>query len=385
MRAYKVAYSVGAVALVLAGAAQAALTGVKTGSLDQWSMTNGTISGSSCPTGFSCAPGLHDDGFMTRLVTHVSSGEQYFQTVVATPGASITDTQLQNKTYGDNSDFFSDENFVSFNNVSGILDKQHLFQIEKVTNPGTGTNPGSPVPVPAQTRNIIFTNHSVIGTGWAKDFVELTQTIEDVRDSANLRGQGNSFGDGFQLDFIYKQVGYSDGAAKLPDGKAMKITNYVPLGQDNNPNSDRQDFVLVETAGTFTKVGSVDLPDKPLLQVNPGQTLSWDTPDRVQAIWIGQDLKAAGSTFGYVGYTKWDDPFAANANSQNVNMFSLSSNFVDYSVDPVVGHRDSGDLRASTEWDPAVWGDVVTRTVLDTTNNPPTVTYSVTDPFAPVP
>lgn len=332
------AYSAGAVALVLAGAVQAQVT---KSVLDQWSVNNGTISAGSCAAGLTCAAPLTGDGFLTRLVTDTADGKQYYQTIVTMPGATATQAELDKLE-------FSDENLVSFNNNNGILDKQRIFQDQTVAIPGQ-----------ADTFHVLFTNGSVIGTGWATDFVDLTQTIEVPK----LIAGAAAGGDGFQTDFIYKSVGYNDiTQGKSPYGVAMKITNYVPIFTKGGAD-DRQDFVLVEKRGDFmTPAGSATLPNqRKLLPTDPDTlTLTWkgDTAagantgvvgDRVQALWIGQNLSAtAGQQFGFGAYTNFTD-------DKRISMFSLA--------DPL-GSAATGVSSPVLDWDPAVWGDLKTQGII---------------------
>lgn len=317
---YKTAYSVGAVALVLAGAAHAEPT---RNTLDNWTVNNGAITAGCAAASFtSCGAALTEDGFFSRLVVDQATGQQYFQTIVTMPGATAT-TAAERELLT-----FSDENLVSFSSNNGIIDKQRLYQVETLPIPLVGTH------------DVTFKNGSVIGTGWAKDFVELTQTISDNAD-------------GFQTDFIYKQVGYADEpSGRVPTGKGMKITSYVPI-----VGTDKQDFVLVEKQGDFVSTGSVTLPGP------TGGTLNWsgDTSpgdntgtrgDRVQALWVGQKLDVAGVQFGFTAFTNFE-PSAVPADAGRISVFSLSDT-------------------AATNWATGTWGDLNT-------------VGTITDPFMPVP
>lgn len=333
---YKMAYSVGAVALVLAGAAHAEPT---RNALDNWTVNNGTITAGCAAASFtSCGAALTEDGFFSRLVVDQATGQQYFQTIVTMPGATAT-TAADREMLA-----FSDENLVSFSSNNGIIDKQRLYQVETLNIPGTG-NPG--LGIPPDTHDVIFKNGSVIGTGWAKDFVELTQTISDPAATG---------GDGFQTDFIFKQVGYADQpSGRVPTGKGMKITSFVPI---DNSAGDNQDFVLVDKQGDFvTTSGSASLPGP------TGGTLNWsgDTAagvntgtrgDHIQALWLGQDISVAGTQFGFTAFTNFA-PSAVPADAGRISVFSLS--------DP-----------AATNWTTGTWGDLNT-------------VGTITDPFMPVP
>jgi hypothetical protein len=227
---------------------------------------------------------------------------------------------------------FADENFVSFSGSNGILDKQRIFQAQVLTDP-----------VKKTVHTLNFTNSSLVGTGWATDFVELTQAITDPT-ATN--------GDGFETNFAYKQVGYLNTSTitpRVPTGKAMKITSYIPIAG----NVDKQDFVFVSKQGDLvTPNGSVQLP-------NPAGTgtltLNWlgDTApgvntgvrgDHIQALWIGQNLDVAGGQFGFTAYSKLNP---SNAVTDRIGKFSL-------------------DSPAAVNWNATIWGNLSTIGTINT-------------------
>ncbi len=363
--------SLGAVTLVLAGAASAVTPGLSgdkspfgasTPVFDQWSVTNGTIDAAGCDTlntGFSCGDALKDNGFFSRIITDTVTGEMYFQTIVTEYDVTGAQATL------DDDLGFSDENFVSGSNNSGILDKQRLTQNELVIDEWL-----SPA---GESR---FENFTEIGTGWAGDYLVLTQTIADQNANTTL------FND-FQTDFVFHQDGYSDD----PDrGVGMKITQYVPLGQQNVASAhDSQDFVLVDMRGSYVPhSGSVFVASNEFDYQNQlaGGTVSWGSGDRIYATWIGQDFSAAvGQQFGFVAY----DNLTSAANDR-IQTFTLASSWHqdvsddtggDMNVVPGV-HTDENGVVVSATWDSSFWGNLATSGSLGGwgTNN-----ISISPPF----
>ncbi len=326
---YKIASSVGTVALLLAGAAHAE---PGRSALDQWTVNAGTITAAPCPGAAggsfsSCGTALSEKGFFSRLIVDSATGKQFFQTIITMPDATAATKADLDKLA------FADENFVSFSGSNGILDKQRIFQAQLVPKPGI-TDP----------HNVFFSNSSLVGTGWATDFVELTQAITDPSGANN--------GDGFETHFAYKQVGYLDTSTttpRVPTGKAMKITSYIPI----SGTADKQDFVFVSKQGDLVKPnGSVQLP-------NPAGTgtltLNWlgDTApgvntgvrgDHIQALWIGQNLNIAGGQFGFTAFSKLNP---SNVITDRIAKFSL-------------------DSPAAVNWDAAVWGNLNTTGTINT-------------------
>ncbi len=309
-KSYKLVYSAGSVALLLMGAAQAAVTTANT--FDKWSVSNGTIN-AACPTNFQCAAALSEPGFLSRMVTDGADGKQYFQTINTMQDATAATNAL-------NTLAFSNESVVSFGNVRGILDKQRINQVEIVPIPGT-----------SDRRELDFVNTAVIGSGWATDFVELTQSLKDVKSATSV-------GDGFQLDFIYKQVGLSDGVTQVPTGRAMKISTYVPLSVTP---TDRQDFVMVESSGTLTQAGSATLAPN---------NLTWSNGDRVRALWLGQNIALAGQTFGTASYSRFVNTTTSNV-AASINTFSFAN---------PLGNAVTGIPDPSINWSTGIWGDLKT-------------------------
>ena len=318
---YKAASSAGAVALVLSGSVLAAAP-----AFDSWTVSNGTIAGAACGSGvlagFSCGTAMTDLGFYQRMVTETSTGQQYFQTIITENNATAAGAPALDALV------FADESFVRTGNVNGIADKQRISQVSASTT---------------------FKASTTLNSGWAGESLKLTQTLNDTSDS-------------FQTDFIFRQEG---SAATSPSGvtaTGMKITAYVPI-----QGADKQDFVLVDLSGDYARIASnvaagkstVTLPATPTNLV-----MSWtnDTVkggsaaapagvigDRVQAVWIGQDLSTiVGQTFGFTSY----DNKTTVANDF-ISTFSLSN-------------------MAAVAWDTGVWGARAT-------------TGTITDPFQPWP
>lgn len=300
-KGYKAASSIGVAALVLSGAAIAV---VDQGSMDDWSVTNGTISaGCTFDGGTGCGGALVDKGFYQRMVQ--DGGITYFQTIITEDNATAAKGDLDSL-------LFSDESFVRTGNVSGILDKQRIS--ESVVNSGS-----------SPTTNTDFRASTQLGAGWAGDSLTLTQYLFDETDN-------------FQTDFIFKQTGPSGS----PTAKGMKITAYVPI-----ENGDDQDFVLVDIQGDYVNKGATNSVNL-VGDNNPG-TMTWnndDTPsfntgvvgDRIQAIWVGQNLNTiVGQLFGFTAYDNLDSP-----SNDYISVFSLTS------MDP-------------QNWDTAVWGDLNTQ------------------------
>lgn len=305
-KSYKAASSAGAVALVLSGSVMAAAP-----AFDAWTVSNGTINGGACQTGFSCGSAMSDVGFYQRMVTENTSGQVFFQTIITENNATAADASALNNLT------FADESFVRTGNVNGIADKQRISEVS-----GTTT----------------FKASTTLGSGWAGDKLTLTQSLKDTSDN-------------FQTDFIFSQKG----ASTAPTAKGMKITAYVPI-----QGTDKQDFVLVDLQGDYANVTSNVSGGKSTvtLPTTPSQTMSWTndtTPgtvgtagttegDRIQAVWVGQDLTTiVGQVFGFTSYNN-----LTSAANDFISTFSLTST-------------------AAVAWDTAVWGD---RTTSGTVTNP---------------
>ncbi len=333
----KAASSIGAVALVLAGTATAitpGLSGTKdpfgNGAMfDQWSVTSGTIEAAGCGhADFTCGAALQDKGFYMRLITDDATGEMYFQTIVTEFDAHAPTGDL------DNDLAFSDENFVSGSNNSGILDKQRITQVQDLMGDLNTTN-----------GTVRFENFTEIGTGWASDYLVLSQTIkEDLDDTTAYED--------FQTDFIFHQDGYSTDADK---GVGMKITQYVPIANDGPGGGyDRQDLVLVDLRGSYVPAGgSIHIDPTGFDSQNQlgGGTMEWNANDRIYATWIGQELDdVAGQQFGFVAYD--NDP---ETSGNRIQSFTLGDSWHD--VTKVPGDY-SGD--AGTTWSTSLWGSLNT-------------------------
>ncbi len=271
-KAFKAASSTGAAALVLSGAAMAA----PPISFDQWSVTSGDItvdiSGSTCPSGWTCSNPITGDGFYQRQISDGSN--DYFQTIITDKG-STCDPGAANCT-------FADESYVQTGNNSGLADKS---QINDSTTTGTLTES--------------FSGSVALLTGWAEngngDEVQIYQGLGAVDTAA----------EDFRTDFWLQQFGAS-GA----NGKIMRISSAVDI-EDSSGAS--QDFVLVDRSGTAAvNAGSVDL--------GADGTLSWLAGENVKATWVGQDMSNVADVnqeFGFTAYENLTTPGLVDA-------FSLS-------------------------------------------------------------
>lgn len=308
-KSFNVASSIGAVALVLSGSVMAAAP-----VFDNWTVNNGTITTGTCDTGFSCGTAMSDVGFYQRMVTNNSTNEVFFQTIITENNATATSAAALDNLV------FSDESFVRTGNVNGIADKQRISELN-----GTTT----------------FKASTTLGSGWAGDSLKLTQSLLDTSDN-------------FQTDFLFKQQGTGTNIT----AKGMKITAYVPI-----QGTDKQDFVLVSLQGDYAHVVSNPNAGKSTVTIpgSPAQVMSWtndttsgsigttgvDEGDKIQAVYIGQDLSTiVGQVFGFTSY----DNLTTAANDF-VSTFSLT------------------DMSA-VAWDTTVWGDRVTQ-------------GTITDPFTP--
>jgi len=264
-KAFKAASSVGAVALVLSGAAMAASP---TGAFNGWSVTSGVIAPTvACPTGFSCATAVTGDGFYQRQITD-SLGNDYFQTIITDKGVTGSPTA--------NDLTFSDENYVRTGNVSGLADKT---QMKEVVTSGTLTT--------------TFEGSTELGTGWANggtpgtdDTVQIYQGI-----IANDTAVG---AEDFDAKFWLRQTG-AEGAT----GKRMRISSGVDI-QESTSQPGTQDFVLVELSGNEnTAIGTANL--------GTAGSVTWAAGDRIKAIWVGQDMAAISGVNQEFGYTSYED------------------------------------------------------------------------------
>lgn len=272
-KAFKAASSVGAVALVLSGAAMAA----PPIAFDQWSATTGDITidlgaGATCPVGWTCSNPITGDGFFQRQISDGTN--DYFQTI-------ITDKQ---ETCAPGGCTFSDESYVQSGNTSGLADKS---QIADSTTTGTLTED--------------FDANTTLLTGWADngngDEVLIYQGLSAIDTAA----------EDFRTDFWLQQLGAS-GA----NGKLMRISSAVDIEESS---TSYQDFVLVDRSGTqFVNPGdSVDL--------GADGTLSWLAGENVKAVWVGQDMSNVTDVFQEFGFTSYENVTTPGF----VDTFSLSA------------------------------------------------------------
>lgn len=307
-KAFKAASSLGAVALVLSGAAMAAapFAGGNNG-FDQWSVSSGTVSITDldtvtagvqdCPATWTCSPAVTGDGFYQRQVDD-GAGNSYFQTIITDKGVSGGPGGLS----------FSDESFVKTGNTGGLADKSSISD-QSISGSLTET----------------FNTSTELNTGWAApvggDEVKIYQGI--VADEASAED--------FRTDFWLAQLGAS-GA----NGKLMRITSRVDI---ELATGAVQDFVLVDKNGTdYVADGSVTAG---------GDTVNWTgATDNIKAIWVGQDMANVVGVNQQFGYTSYEN-ISGNSTSgfQFADEFSLTSS-------------------AATNWntaDPAAgWGSLAT-------------------------
>lgn len=383
----KAAGSIGAMALILAGTATAITPGLPNdespfmsdvlGSpevpvFDQWQVNDGMITATDCSAisnNFTCGDALADKGFYMRLITDDATGEMFFQTIVTEANADV----------GTNLDElrFSDENFVSGANNSGILDKQRLVETQKLNSTGD---------------TVYFGNFTEIGTGWASDYLVLEQTIKenlvysaDV-DPSNVMGGGNvkttTFSD-FQTDFIFHQDGYSTDDGR---GVGMKITQYVPiLNHDEYVNAagdtvaatiDSQDLVLVDLRGSYVPAGgSIHIDPNEFDSQNQlgGGTTEWNADNRIYTTWIGQDIGATvGQQFGFVTYDN-----LSTATADRIQTFTLGDSWqLDNNDDT------GGDFAKVPSWTTSLWGNLVTTGSINHDGTNPADEIWLNPPFA---
>ena len=303
-KAFKAASSLGAVALVLSGAAMAAapFSGGNNG-FDQWSVSSGTVtvdlgSGATCPSGWTCSPAVSGDGFFQRQVDD-GSGNSYFQTIITDKGVSGSPGGLS----------FSDESFVKTGNTGGLADKS---SITDTSISGTLTE--------------TFSASTELNTGWAAptggDEVKIYQAI--VADEGA--------GEDFRTDFWLAQLATNNVATS----KLMRITSNVDI---ELATGAVQDFVLVDRIGSaYVNAGSVSAG---------GDSIDWGAGDNVKAIWVGQDMSAVLGVNQMFGYTSYENVSGTSTTgTQFTDEFSLTSS-------------------AAVNWDtnnpPVGWGSLATN------------------------
>jgi len=299
-KAFKAASSIGAVALVLSGAAMAAapFSGGNNG-FDQWSVSSGTVTvdlggSSTCPVGWTCSPAVSGDGFFQRQVDD-GAGNSYFQTIITDKGVSGNPGALS----------FSDESFVKTGNTGGLADKSNISDTS-VSGSLTET----------------FSASTELNTGWAApaggDEVKIYQGI--VADEAA--------GEDFRTDFWLAQLGNLG-----TNGKLMRITSQVDIELATGAT---QDFVLVDRNGS-----AYVNADSATLSGTNGGTLSWLAGENVKAIWVGQDMSNVVGVNQEFGFTSYENV----STSGFISEFSLTDS-------------------AAKDWDtsapPVGWGSLAT-------------------------
>ena len=276
-KAFKTASSIGAVALVLSGAAMAAapLPGGTNG-FDQWAVASGTVTvdlggGSTCPAGWTCSPAVSGDGFYQRQIAD-GSGNTYFQTIITDKGVTGSPGGLT----------FSDENFVKTGNAGGLADKSAISD-ETITGNLTET----------------FSTSTELNTGWAApaggDEVKIYQGI--------VANDTTALAEDFRTDFWLAQLG-----AAGVNGKLMRITSDVDI---DVAASSSQDFVLVERNGTaYVNADNATVDST---------TVSWLAGENIKGIYVGQDMSSVvgvNQLFGYTSYENIDTSSFADEFSQ---------------------------------------------------------------------
>ncbi len=290
-KAFKAASSIGAVTLVLSGAAMAAAPfSGGTNGFDQWSVSTGTVTvdlgaGATCPAGWTCSPAVSGDGFYQRQVDD-GAGNSYFQTIITDKNVSGAPGSLS----------FSDESFVKTGNTGGLADKSSISDTS-VTGSLTET----------------FAASTELNTGWAApaggDEVKIYQGI--IADEATAED--------FRTDFWLAQLGNLG-----TNGKLMRITSQVDIELATGAT---QDFVLVDRNGTaYVSADSA---------TTTNGTTSWLAGENVKGIFVGQDMSNVVGVNQMFGYTSYENIDTAAFTDE----FSLtSSSAVDWDVTaPPVG------------------------------------------------
>lgn len=291
------ASSIGAAALVLSGAAFAAAP-ANLPDFDNWSVNQGDIQ-ADCQADFSCSGDLADKGFLQRVMHDDINNITYFHTIITedrevnVDGVDIVATATKNSL---DDLTFSDESFVRTGNVNGIRDKQRIFEDRPNDSNGQSTE---------------FRMVTTLNSGsWAGNSLSIDQYLLDKFDN-------------FQTDFIFRQENGATPSEVL--AKGIKITAWVPI-----EGTDDQDFILVDSFGTYTGLETDAFNDTASSNTVPGdstnsvtlfdQSITWEAGDRVKAIWIGQDLSQIyGQEFGLNVYTK----DVGQATEESISAFSL--------------------------------------------------------------
>ena len=304
-KAFKTASSVGAVALILSGAAMAAAP--FTEGFDKWSATTGTItldygSSATCPATFTCASAVTGEGFYQRQITD-GSGNDYFQTIITDKTATGAPGALT----------FSDESYVRTGNVSGLADKTQM--LEETTS---------------STLTTTFIGSTELGTGWANAAAGAgSGTANDVALIYQaIEAEDTAVGaEDFDARFWLRQTG-AEGAT----GKHMRISSQVDIQEDaSQPGT--QEFVLVELSGTGENAAGDSIG------LGSGNTISWSAGDRIKAIWVGQDMSQIDGVQQEFGFTAYEDFTSSPGIASSFSLLTGSSS-------------------APVSWDtPDIWGD----------------------------
>ncbi len=294
---FKLAGLAGALSLVLGGSVLAndgspqAHGGLL--SFTGWTVNDGTIdylAADVCDgTNYNCAVVAEGAGFAQVRVESTNAGggfDDYIMTIVTDQNAGANGSvQAGAADLG-----FSDVSFIKMNIVLG----------GGVQNQGEGG-------IKSQQRIIenkngtAFTSNTDINTGWSESAVG--PLVIDQRVQSD--GLAGTAGDNFNSGFFYKTTNDADA---VRNGYYMNIDQFVGLqdfaavGAENNPD-DAQSFALRQRQGTFVDTaGSASVG---------GGTMSWDAyvapaadgtggnSDEVKAMWIGQQITAMSSDFGY--------------------------------------------------------------------------------------
>lgn len=246
-------------------------------SFDQWSISGGTITvdyggGATCPTGFTCGAATTGDGFFQRQIVD-GSGNKYFQTIVATAGATGTPANLA----------FADESYVKVG-ASGLSGQQRLS--DSLTSGGSTTT---------------FTARSVLNNGWAAG----GSTYADLELSQSVK-----LNDGSQ-DVLYNAFTLKqNGSNTSPTGKLIAVEQGVLITAgattSSNTDDDLQKFVMKQVQGDLN--GAAHSLGNPVLLPAAGKDLAWASTDTVKVIWLGQQMVKSGlESFRYQFYDNLSD------------------------------------------------------------------------------
>ena len=303
---------------------------------NSWSNSGGTIS-APCPAGYTCNENVVSENMIQRILTRNNSGQTYVQVIIEdnTPsqGQHSFETFVNASNASNQSipfseigvivpvnpdpntpDIVENINISSFN--TGIATQTNFVQ--------TASTSGSPNPMEYSLK---------LNTGWAatqgQPALEISQHITDT----------TAQGIGFDYTFTYTQNRDANGQVTgWLYGIDQFVQNSAVIGAGNGGTRDDQRTVLMRAAGDFIQAGTVTLPNSvggmgggmgggtavnpangaaappagtivpspqitPFPQppgaptgnpmgggggVPPGGTVTWNTGDEVQVIWIGQ-------------------------------------------------------------------------------------------------